>query len=56
MSEPQTTFNPYAADQMPEGGGLTRDIVVTSARYRAPLCPTYSCRMPWMAATPSSWG
>ena len=33
MSEPQTTFNPYAADQMPEGGGLTRDIVVTSAKY-----------------------
>lgn len=31
MSE--TTFNPYAADQMPEGGGLTRDIVVTSAKY-----------------------
>ena len=25
--------NPYAAENMPEGGGLTRQIVVTSARY-----------------------
>lgn len=33
MSETQTPFNPYAADQMLEGGGLTRDIVVTSAKY-----------------------
>jgi hypothetical protein len=30
----QTGFkNPYAADNMPEGGGLTRDIIVTSAKY-----------------------
>jgi len=29
----QTVKNPYAADNMPEGGGLTRDIVVTSAKY-----------------------
>lgn len=31
MSE--TVKNPYAAENMPEGGGLTRDIVVTSAKY-----------------------
>jgi len=29
----QTVKNPYLADNMPEGGGLTRDIVVTSAKY-----------------------
>lgn len=34
MSEPQTTVkNPYEADNMPEGGGLTRDVVVTKAAY-----------------------
>lgn len=34
MSEQtQAVKNPYLADNMPEGGGLTRDIVVTSARY-----------------------
>jgi hypothetical protein len=33
MSEANQTFNPYAVDAMLEGGGLTRDIVVTSARY-----------------------
>ncbi len=35
MSEQAETqvFNPYAADQMPEGGGLTRDAIVTSAKY-----------------------
>lgn len=33
MSETQSDFNPYAADQMPEGGGLTREIIVTSAKY-----------------------
>lgn len=32
MSE-QTFKNPYLAENMPEGGGLTRDIVVTSAKY-----------------------
>ena len=33
MSETQPTFNPYAADQMPEGGGLTREVVVTGISY-----------------------
>ena len=34
MSETQTVGkNPYDTDNMPEGGGLTRDIVVTSAKY-----------------------
>jgi hypothetical protein len=33
MSETQPTFNPYAADQMPEGGGLTREVVVTGIKY-----------------------
>lgn len=34
MSEQtQAVKNPYLADNMPEGGGLTRDIVVTGAKY-----------------------
>jgi len=32
VSETQVV-NPYATDQMPEGGGLTREIVVTSIKY-----------------------
>ena len=34
MTETKQEFkNPYLAENMPEGGGLTRDIVVTSAKY-----------------------
>lgn len=33
MSEQTKVVNPYDADNMPEGGGLQRDIVVTSAKY-----------------------
>jgi hypothetical protein len=34
MSETQTVVkNPYDTDNMPEGGGLTRDGIVTSAKY-----------------------
>jgi len=33
MSETQPVVNPYAADQMPEGGGLTREAVVTDIKY-----------------------
>lgn len=34
MTETNKEFkNPYLAENMPEGGGLTRDIVVTSAKY-----------------------
>jgi len=29
----QVVTNPYAADQMPEGGGLTREVVVTDIKY-----------------------
>lgn len=36
MSETQAVpgdFNPYAVENMPEGGGLTREVIVTSAKY-----------------------
>lgn len=34
MSEQTSAVkNPYAVENMPEGGGLTRDIIVTSAKY-----------------------
>lgn len=33
MADEKKPFNPYDVDQMLEGGGLTRDIVVTSAKY-----------------------
>lgn len=34
MTETKQEFkNPYLSENMPEGGGLTRDIVVTSAKY-----------------------
>lgn len=36
MSETQVAeFNPYDADNMPEGGGLTRENIVTGAKYIA---------------------
>ena len=33
MSENAQVTNPYASDQMPEGGGLTREAVVTDIKY-----------------------